>query len=167
MSKSLKNFITIKDALRQYSSRQLRLAFLLHAWNATLDYSEQTMREALHWEKMFNVSRQKNKDLFRVCVCVDDVQVRDLTADVYKVLSYSFQEFFLRVKDLLRKLPTGVDGYVKFGEREKQLLWKLQDSKTAVHEALCGRFTHTHTHTQTVVTLCNFMHKIHGLMSCD
>ena len=73
----------------------------------------------------------------------------------------------------MRKLPTGVDGYVKFGEREKQLLWKLQDSKTAVHEALCGRFTHTHTHThtyihtQTVVTLCNFMHKIHGLMSCD
>ena len=56
MSKSLKNFITIKEALRQYSSRQLRLAFLLHAWNATLDYSEQTMREALHWEKMFNVS---------------------------------------------------------------------------------------------------------------
>ena len=56
MSKSLKNFITIKEALKKYSSRQLRLAFLLHAWNATLDYSEQTMREALHWEKMFNVS---------------------------------------------------------------------------------------------------------------
>ena len=57
MSKSLKNFITIKEALGKYSSRQLRLAFLLHAWNATLDYSEQTMKEALHWEKMFNVSK--------------------------------------------------------------------------------------------------------------
>ena len=56
MSKSLKNFITIKQALEQYSSRQLRLAFLLHSWTATLDYSEQTMKEALHWEKMFNVS---------------------------------------------------------------------------------------------------------------
>lgn len=55
MSKSLKNFITIKEALKKYTSRQLRLAFLLHAWNATLDYSEQTMREALHWEKFFNV----------------------------------------------------------------------------------------------------------------
>ena len=62
----------------------------------------------------------------------------------------------------MRKLPTGVDSYVKFGEREKQLLWKLQDSKTAVHEALCGRFsaqaitymthTHTHTHTHTFLT---------------
>ena len=57
MSKSLKNFITIKEALEKYSSRQLRLAFLLHAWNATLDYSEQTMREALHWEKAFNVRK--------------------------------------------------------------------------------------------------------------
>ena len=55
MSKSLKNFITIKEALETYSSRQLRLAFLLHAWNATLDYSEQTMKEAVYWEKMFNV----------------------------------------------------------------------------------------------------------------
>ena len=56
MSKSLKNFITIKAALEQYSWRQLRLAFLLHPWGATLDYSTQTMREALHWEKLFNVS---------------------------------------------------------------------------------------------------------------
>ena len=67
----------------------------------------------------------------------------------YSSIAYFFfvQEFFLRVKDLLRKLPTGVDSYVKFGEREKELLWKLHDSKTAVHEALCGRFTITHTHT--------------------
>ena len=50
-----------------------------------------------------------------------------------------FQEFFLRVKDLVRKLPSGVDSYVKFGEREKQLLWKLQDTKAAVHKALCGK----------------------------
>lgn len=56
MSKSLKNFITIKTALEQYSQRQLRLAFLLHPWGATLDFSTKTMREAEHWEKMFNVS---------------------------------------------------------------------------------------------------------------
>lgn len=32
MSKSLKNFITIAEALQQYTSRQLRFAFLLHSW---------------------------------------------------------------------------------------------------------------------------------------
>lgn len=56
MSKSLKNFITIKEALSRYSARQLRLAFLLHAWNTTLDYSEATMAEALQTEKALNVS---------------------------------------------------------------------------------------------------------------
>ena len=55
MSKSLKNFITIKDALKKYSSRQLRLAFLVHPWRTMLDYSE-SMSEAFKWEKTFNVS---------------------------------------------------------------------------------------------------------------
>ena len=92
MSKSLKNFITIKvyfiiyfwhlfnylsswlvltqspvslhkfsfdvsqDALARNSARQIRLAFLLHAWNATLDYSENVLREAEQTDKLFNVS---------------------------------------------------------------------------------------------------------------
>ena len=83
MSKSLKNFITIKvgkywkttlpvtlsyrtpapppappqEALTQHSARQLRLAFLMHSWNATLDYGQNTMAEAKQLEKTFQVSR--------------------------------------------------------------------------------------------------------------
>lgn len=53
MSKSLKNFITIGDALKEYSARQLRFAFLLHSWRDTLDYSKNTMDIALSYEKMF------------------------------------------------------------------------------------------------------------------
>ncbi len=67
MSKSLKNFITIKAALEQYSWRQLRLAFLLHSWGATLDFGAQTMREAIHWERMFNVSHVTVMLLRRRC----------------------------------------------------------------------------------------------------
>jgi cysteinyl-tRNA synthetase len=33
MSKSLKNFITIRAALTMYSARQLRFLFLLHQWS--------------------------------------------------------------------------------------------------------------------------------------
>lgn len=51
MSKSLKNFITIKECLKLYSCRQLRLAFLLHSWSDTLDYSVETMKEALSFEE--------------------------------------------------------------------------------------------------------------------
>lgn len=56
MSKSLKNFVTIKDALNKYSSRQLRLAFLLHSWKDTLDYSDNTMEVAVTYERMLNVN---------------------------------------------------------------------------------------------------------------
>lgn len=38
MSKSLKNFITIKEALKLFSERQLRLAFALQQWNTPLDF---------------------------------------------------------------------------------------------------------------------------------
>jgi cysteinyl-tRNA synthetase len=51
MSKSLKNFITIDEALQKHSARRLRLAFLMHTWHATLDYSERTMHEAEGYER--------------------------------------------------------------------------------------------------------------------
>lgn len=52
MSKSLKNFITIQEALKRNSSRQLRLAFLLHSWKDTLDYNNNTLENAIHYEKL-------------------------------------------------------------------------------------------------------------------
>lgn len=54
MSKSLKNFITIQQALAKYTARQIRFMFLLHDWRGTLDYSERTMGEAVDVEKSFN-----------------------------------------------------------------------------------------------------------------
>lgn len=56
MSKSLKNFITIQEALSKYTARQLRFAFLLHSWRDTLDYSVNTMEISIQYEKLFNVS---------------------------------------------------------------------------------------------------------------
>ncbi|GFR89322.1 cysteine--tRNA ligase, cytoplasmic-like [Elysia marginata] len=51
MSKSLKNFVSIKEVLTQYSARQVRLLYLLHAWKDTMDYSRKTMDVALEFEK--------------------------------------------------------------------------------------------------------------------
>lgn len=51
MSKSLKNFITIQDALKTSSYTQLRLLFLLHSWKDTLDYSPNTLDKAKNFEK--------------------------------------------------------------------------------------------------------------------
>lgn len=55
MSKSLKNFITIRDALKQHSARELRFAFLLHSWRDTLDYGADTMNQAIAFNKTITV----------------------------------------------------------------------------------------------------------------
>uniref|UniRef100_A0AAY4DBG3 cysteine--tRNA ligase n=1 Tax=Denticeps clupeoides TaxID=299321 RepID=A0AAY4DBG3_9TELE len=65
MSKSLKNFITIKDALAKNTARQLRLAFLMHSWKDTLDYSNNTMESAIQYEKFLNEFFLNVKDILR------------------------------------------------------------------------------------------------------
>ncbi|XP_053720307.1 cysteine--tRNA ligase, cytoplasmic isoform X1 [Synchiropus splendidus] len=70
MSKSLKNFITIKDALQTNTARQLRLAFLMHSWKDTLDYSPNTMESAVQYEKFLNEFFLNVKDILRAPVDV-------------------------------------------------------------------------------------------------
>ncbi|EGT38442.1 hypothetical protein CAEBREN_31972, partial [Caenorhabditis brenneri] len=65
MSKSLKNFITIRKALEDYSPRQLRLLFLMHNWADVLDYSSSTMERALQFEKITNEFFLLVKDYLR------------------------------------------------------------------------------------------------------
>ncbi|OMH81736.1 Cysteine-tRNA ligase, cytoplasmic, partial [Zancudomyces culisetae] len=50
MSKSLKNFITIKEALNLYSPRQLRLYFLNQRWDAPCDFKLSSLHEAISAE---------------------------------------------------------------------------------------------------------------------
>ncbi|XBW37312.1 hypothetical protein QEN19_002894 [Hanseniaspora menglaensis] len=54
MSKSLKNFISIDEALNKYSARQLRLCFGLVSWNSQLDFKEALITEAKNLENVFN-----------------------------------------------------------------------------------------------------------------
>lgn len=65
MSKSLKNFITIKEALKQHTATQIRFAFLLHSWKDTLDYGPNTMEIAIRFEKFLNEFFLNVKDLMR------------------------------------------------------------------------------------------------------
>jgi cysteinyl-tRNA synthetase len=46
MSKSLKNFITIGDVLKQYSARQLRILFLLQPWDKPMNFANTALEEA-------------------------------------------------------------------------------------------------------------------------
>ncbi len=53
MSKSLKNFITIQQALKQNTARQIRFCFLRHNYDAPMDYGDQTMSLAMDMESIF------------------------------------------------------------------------------------------------------------------
>jgi cysteinyl-tRNA synthetase len=54
MSKSLKNFVKIADALEHYSARRLRLFFLLQRYNAPMNYSESAMDGVAAVEKTYS-----------------------------------------------------------------------------------------------------------------
>jgi cysteinyl-tRNA synthetase len=53
MSKSLKNFTTIRQALTEFSPRSLRMLFLLHPYDAPMDYSDATVERARQEERAF------------------------------------------------------------------------------------------------------------------
>lgn len=53
MSKSLKNFITIRECLKRFNSRQIRLAFLGHSYDSPMNYTEHGMQEAVALDRTF------------------------------------------------------------------------------------------------------------------
>ncbi|CAH0477151.1 unnamed protein product [Peronospora belbahrii] len=53
MSKSLKNFVKIQEALLDNSPRQLRFLFLLHKYNMPMDYNDNSMDEAVGVDRFF------------------------------------------------------------------------------------------------------------------
>eukprot|EP00531_Pseudo-nitzschia_arenysensis_P006709 CAMPEP_0116125550 /NCGR_PEP_ID=MMETSP0329-20121206/5867_1 /TAXON_ID=697910 /ORGANISM="Pseudo-nitzschia arenysensis, Strain B593" /LENGTH=775 /DNA_ID=CAMNT_0003619591 /DNA_START=119 /DNA_END=2446 /DNA_ORIENTATION=- len=65
MSKSLKNFITIRQALQEHTPRQLRMMFLMQPWNKPMNYSDQTVDDAKAKEKYFKNFFGSVKSLLR------------------------------------------------------------------------------------------------------
>lgn len=56
MSKSLKNFTTVRDALKQpeWTSRSLRICFLLTNWHDGIEVTEGVLKETAAWESKMN-----------------------------------------------------------------------------------------------------------------
>jgi cysteinyl-tRNA synthetase len=53
MSKSLKNFVKIQEALMDNTAHQLRFLFLLHKYNTPMDYNDNSMDEAVNVDRFF------------------------------------------------------------------------------------------------------------------
>ena len=66
MSKSLKNFIKIKEFTKVYSAKQLRFLFLLQKWNNIMNFDpKKSMVEALAKEEQFKEFFQQSKAIIR------------------------------------------------------------------------------------------------------
>jgi cysteinyl-tRNA synthetase len=53
MSKSLKNFITIRQVLEQATPRQVRLLFLSQNWDSTMNFDDESLKAATSVERTF------------------------------------------------------------------------------------------------------------------
>lgn len=69
MSRSLKNFITVEEALKHNTPDNLRMLFLIHTWCVPMDYSDDTMEHAEFYTDLFtNFFVQINSILLRQSV---------------------------------------------------------------------------------------------------
>jgi len=51
MSKSLKNFLKIKDITKEYNHNSIRIYFITHNWNEVMDFTFPGLTEASNKEK--------------------------------------------------------------------------------------------------------------------
>lgn len=84
MSKSLKNFITIREALDTFSARQLRLAFAFQQWNTPLDF-KMSLSHVKAWETTIsnffkNVTALRRETTLTTSKKVDDPELNLLDA---------------------------------------------------------------------------------------
>lgn len=129
MSKSLKNFTTIRDALARgdWTPRGLRIVFLLGGWREGIEITEDSTIAGFSWEDKLNV-------------CSSVVQRVIFYKDR---LAYNAQNFFVTVIDVLQGPQfQGIE------EVDKTLLSALEKTQRGTFAALCDSFN-----TPTVLSI--------------
>lgn len=116
MSKSLKNFISIKEALKRYTPRQLRVLFVQHAWHAPMSFKDSAMEAAASADATI-------RNFFATCVAFLRQQASSSSKDEIEV------EEVNNASGIILKER-------KFGKVESVLLTVLQETQSRVHASL-------------------------------
>jgi cysteinyl-tRNA synthetase len=134
MSKSLKNFITIREALDKYSARQLRLAFLTTAWDGPMDFKDDVMDEMKSLEEKLCVWFSK-AELIQEQLEAGRIQIKpESEAPEVNKLEERYQIFYIKADD------------------------RFQSTKEAVHSALSDNFN-TRAAITSITELINDLNK--------
>jgi cysteinyl-tRNA synthetase len=97
MSKSLKNFITIDEAMKTITSNQFRWMFMLRQWSQEMEYSKHTISQCEIYDTMIVNFFKRTANYPFEC--------RDVKADThYVTLRDSFNDYKTKVMDSLDKL---------------------------------------------------------------
>ncbi|EAR89909.2 cysteinyl-tRNA synthetase protein (macronuclear) [Tetrahymena thermophila SB210] len=122
MSKSLKNFITIKHLSSQHSQRVLRLLFMKQTYDSTMDYTTDSIHEAKTKDKKYSeFYLTMNAILLQSEINVPqkwgprEFELRDLFVEKQDNIHRAFQKNF-NVPEALKELDeiiTAVNTYIK------------------------------------------------------
>ena len=127
MSKSLKNFITIRDALKEYTARQMRVFYLMHRYNARMDYSPEGMTHAADLDRQYNEFFLNMKALVRASPPLCQLQLQ-------------LQPHLFVHLPALQLRATPLTNSQRWDAKEIALMGKLTAARQAVREALCDDF---------------------------
>jgi len=130
MSKSLKNFITIRKALETHTSRQLRLLFLSQPWYKVMNYSVDGLEFVKAREKTIN-------EFFLVIRNI--LQEQDKIAEI----SQHWTQFDTELHNVLLKMQDKVDSSLKDNfdtpNAFNALLDLIHDTNKYIHEYSSSR----------------------------
>ena len=108
MSKSVRNFISIDEALKTSSPNAIRMAFLLHNSSKTMDYSEISMKHAGHMVQHFKKFNEAMESFRATPATVAETTAAETseTTTVDMNLSKTFADLRMVVRELLTDLAS-------------------------------------------------------------
>merc|ERR1719433_836874 len=129
MSKSLKNFISIRELLEMNNMTQVRILFLLQEWDGKINYSQDTIAEANAKERTFReyfllvraLERQSTENFNDFCTSdqawdESDISLNTAIVDTQTAVDAAMRNNFNypEAVRVLTNLVTTANNYVKF-----------------------------------------------------
>ncbi len=160
MSKSLKNFITIDDALKSITSNQMRWMFVTHEWSNSMDYSNETVEHAKIFDTVinnfFNLITNYPFDRNFVTYKEKERILADFFAKSQDFISDDLQNLrFVNFSEHLRKLIGKTNKYILLEQPNESLLNKIS---CWIHNLLdCMGFIYGISHSDTSIDVMNVL----------